>query len=237
VKGHSIARRMNASEAVPQVYQDPGIPEIWENHVKPYGSAGFAAMEPRGSGKLSVGKGSSDWNAVREFFRLIFLAEPRLEADGILAPAGRLTGRTATLAPEDVIGISLRHRRTLPVSHVQIRSGTGGTAYGGYGNEVKAPGNPPLNRRCLSFQQESPAPPADAEYLITSSAKKAREVTMVTSGFVGEPGDRVETVSASGKAAGLKLLSEMKVPVICETSYVFDQNGHVWHTTIRETTM
>ncbi len=66
------------SEAVPQSYDLPSLPTVYERHIRPYGFAGWKGSGRVFAGTVTVEKGMSEWQVAARFCAEYLLTAPRV---------------------------------------------------------------------------------------------------------------------------------------------------------------
>lgn len=78
LKCRSLAGLLLDSEPLPSVCDSPSLPEIFSQHLKPYGFTGFSGSSAIFSGQFCITKGMSEWQAAALFCSAFLNAEPRV---------------------------------------------------------------------------------------------------------------------------------------------------------------
>ena len=143
------------SEALPQSYDLPSLPTVYEKHIRPYGFAGYRGSGLVFEGTVVVEKGMSEWQVAERFCRKYLLVAPRVRGGVFDASggAGRREIRFGSRRGERYLSAELRDRYCDRLSGLYELSG-GRYLPAARDEETAALGI--VRNRCLTRQAEDP---------------------------------------------------------------------------------
>ena len=97
VSARSMTAVLLDNEAVPAVYNQPSLNDIFSLHAAPYGFAGFVG-NGRCLGKFTVSKGMSEWEVIETFCKSVCGVQPRVSPDMYIYAQQLLSGGRITVS-------------------------------------------------------------------------------------------------------------------------------------------
>jgi hypothetical protein len=121
ISGRGYGARLMDNEAESAEYWNPGIRQILENHVYPYGIKKLRSRDINCAGRFPVYSGSSQWRVLRDFCFFGGEVTPRFDREGTLILDGSV-GDTVTLAHRAITRQVWRDRRYGVFSQVLVKN-------------------------------------------------------------------------------------------------------------------
>lgn len=169
----SLAGLLLDSGAVPQSYDFPSLPMIFERHVRPYGFTGYLGSSRIFQGTLRITKGMSEWQAAALFCKNFLGTVPRVRGS-IFDASGETVLNAVSF--DNSRGVryfraEVKNRFCDRISELFAPSGTTG-AYGSAAKDAETSALGILRNRCLANAS------ADAQSILKTADRKAFAVTV-----------------------------------------------------------
>lgn len=180
IVARSMAAHLVDNESVPISYMHPSISVIENRHTKPFGISIAGEHDNTYFGTQTVKKGDTNWQAVEDFSKNVYMSTPRVNANGELILGG-VQNDTLTVFSNNGGGIRYTQfkeniKRCEEISTVRIKV----TNSSGYHSTVE---NADALRRGIKRERylnavltDTPATYADS--MIRNGRKKSYEITL-----------------------------------------------------------
>jgi hypothetical protein len=84
LRARSLAALLLDNESMPQTYENPSLPQLFEEHGAVYGLSSVQGKRSRYGWTYVIGKGVSEWQVFWDFCIYCIGIEPRVTPDGVL---------------------------------------------------------------------------------------------------------------------------------------------------------
>ena len=218
------------NEALPQQYQHPSLPLLFERHALPYGLVRALGPQTVYSGTLSVTKGMSEWAVLFSFCNNYLGVRPRITPQGELDATGMDSPLPPLFfSPTGGIPFLSLEERYLPchlLSEVRVRAQSGGE-YSIRLTDAQAVAQGIRRRRYCNAAPSSSRPASFGEAMLRSAREQSYRLTVVCPGWVdaeiGQP-CRVEN----------PFLSVSEELLVCAVRYQRDMSSHTTSIILRK---